>query len=226
MSNSQTIFDAHMALVTDYGIKAAEYARASTGTFKLMCGKDASYAAVEASARALAAPEQPNALAAQARECAERLRLISQTRRVQDACDVLEQCARALAAIPEGFVPVCGRGRFVDEMWGNCSLEHVRMVQAAPHEWKGYMVEELYARTAPTPPKAPTQADREAAQRERMAAKFSDRPTTPATADFDLIAESDAQGELLIKDGFGASLKMTDGFTLEPGQRFSLRLLP
>ncbi|WP_439606824.1 hypothetical protein [Hydrogenophaga sp.] len=47
--------DALMTLVIDYGIKSAEYARASTGTFKLMCGKDAAYAAVESSARALAA---------------------------------------------------------------------------------------------------------------------------------------------------------------------------
>ena len=72
---------------------------------------------------------------------------------------LVEASARAMAAIPEGFVPVCGRGRFVDEMWSNCSLEHVRMVQAAPHEWKGYMVEELYARAAPTPPTAPAQSN-------------------------------------------------------------------
>lgn len=45
-------------------------------------------------------PQPPvDALAAQASACAESLRLVSQTRRVQDACDVLEQCARALAAI-------------------------------------------------------------------------------------------------------------------------------
>lgn len=46
-----------------------------------------------------------DALAAQARECADSLRLVSQTRRVQDACDVLEQCARALSAIPEPTAP-------------------------------------------------------------------------------------------------------------------------
>lgn len=40
-----------------------------------------------------------------------------------------------------------------------------------------------------------TQADREAAQRARMQERFANRPTTPATADFDLPAPNDAMGQ-------------------------------
>ncbi|WP_407715756.1 hypothetical protein ACJJWD_09375 [Comamonas testosteroni] len=41
--------------------------------------------------------------------------------------------------------PESGQSRFHGQPWMPCSAEHVTMVLAAPHEWKGYEVRYLYA---------------------------------------------------------------------------------
>ncbi len=41
--------------------------------------------------------------------------------------------------------PESGQSRFHGQPWTPCSAEHVTMVLAAPHEWKGYEVRYLYA---------------------------------------------------------------------------------
>lgn len=49
------------------------------------------------------------------------------------------------AALPAE--PVAAQSRFeaCGQPWGSCSIEHARMVMAAPSEWKGYEVRFLYA---------------------------------------------------------------------------------
>lgn len=52
----------------------------------------------------------------------------------------------ALNAVAAELKPVRGESRFVGEKeWHPCAHEHVSMVLAAPHEWKGYEVRYLYA---------------------------------------------------------------------------------
>lgn len=49
-------------------------------------------------------------------------------------------------AAPAEVKPIKGESRFAGEKeWHPCAHEHVSMVLAAPHEWKGYEVRYLYA---------------------------------------------------------------------------------
>ena len=77
--------------------------------------------------------------------------------------------ARAVAALsqPSPAVPVAGQSRFSGVAWGQCDIEHVAMVLAAPDEWKGYEVRYLYAAPQPTEQPA-TQAEAERAMARRL----------------------------------------------------------
>lgn len=49
--------------------------------------------------------------------------------------------------LKEGENPVAGQSRFGSDHWGNCTVEHVRMVQADPsYAAKGYEARYLYTR--------------------------------------------------------------------------------
>lgn len=51
-------------------------------------------------------------------------------------------------------IPASGQSRFHGQKWAECSVEHVAMVLAAPHEWKGYEVRYLYAAPVQAAPAA------------------------------------------------------------------------
>lgn len=80
-----------------------------------------------------------------------------------------------------------------EEAWGHRSLK--RRPDGRYQNWQvDWMWDAWQARASlPTPQQAtPTRATREAEQRERMQARLAARPTSGATADFDLPAPNDA----------------------------------
>lgn len=59
--------------------------------------------------------------------------------RLNDLLNAAQQCVQ----------PVAGQSRMFGGEWGSCSVEHVAMVLAAPHEWKDYEARYLYAHPTP-----------------------------------------------------------------------------
>lgn len=111
-----------------------------------------------------------DALAAQARACADSLRLVSQTRRVQDACDVLEQCARALAAIPaKGETLWQSRSHYPEDGWGDWTNIDPNILtfwkERVKNHPERFELRSFYL--APTPPTAPAQDAQDAWKRVR-----------------------------------------------------------
>ena len=65
--------------------------------------------------------------------------------RAQKSCLVQIQEPAVNQQLTTEQEPVWGQSRFAGDQWGKCSVEHVRMVLAAPHEWPDYEVRYLYA---------------------------------------------------------------------------------